>query len=340
MLEPSDEPSFAGDLRAAWAGFVDLIEPLRPDLYSYCRRLTGSVWDAEDLVQDTLLRAFGRWGAMNPAINDPRAYLQRTATNVWIDRLRHRETEANAQSDATGETSLPAETVERSSLFRDAGSRLLGLLSPQEMVALVLKESFDMTLEDIADLLRTSTGAVKAALHRARDRVKTMTVGTARQRPVSKELIDRFIARFEARDVEGLLALMLKSGVAENVGNSFHEGLKAPSGLPRFFKSLVFGHKEWPAETHYDSARLEYREIDGEPVALMFIKRRDREALMSVFRFEEADGRVARVRSYGFCPDTIRAIGKTLGVPVFTGLYRAPTPMPDGGASTGYPPSV
>jgi hypothetical protein len=48
-----------GALERAWTTYIDIVEPLRGDLYRYCRRLAGGVWDAEDLVQDTLLRAFG-----------------------------------------------------------------------------------------------------------------------------------------------------------------------------------------------------------------------------------------------------------------------------------------
>ena len=65
------------DLRTAWHRYVDMLVPLRPALHGYCRRLAGNIWDAEDLVQDTLVRAFGHWGVTYPAIRDPRAYLLR-----------------------------------------------------------------------------------------------------------------------------------------------------------------------------------------------------------------------------------------------------------------------
>src|SRR5438094_776491 len=71
---------FRNDLRAAWHRYIDLLAPLRPGLHGFCRRLTGNVWDAEDLVQDTLLRAFGTLGSVSVRIENPRAYLLRTAT--------------------------------------------------------------------------------------------------------------------------------------------------------------------------------------------------------------------------------------------------------------------
>ena len=55
----SNDAALAQDLKRAWHNFVDIMVPLRPGLHAYCRKLTGYLWDGEDLVQETLLRAFG-----------------------------------------------------------------------------------------------------------------------------------------------------------------------------------------------------------------------------------------------------------------------------------------
>jgi RNA polymerase sigma-70 factor, ECF subfamily len=325
----SNELEFRDELRAAWHRYIDALVPLRPALYNYCRRLTGSIWDAEDLVQETLLRAFGRWGVTYPEIRDPRAYLLRTATNVWIDTLRRRETEAHAPGVSPTDAPAAGADPAVSSDVRDAGTRLLQRLSPQERAAVLLKEVFDMTLEEIADLLATTTGTVKSALHRGRERLREPEGGAASRRPApSPQLLDRFIERYNAKDVKGLIALMLDGAAAENVGNSVHIGLDPAAGTPHFLYKVVHGHAEWPAEFQRDAARLERVEFEGEPIVLAFATRRGREALYAVMRFEEHDGRIARIRSYGFCPDTVRAVGEMLGVRVRTGIYRAPTPAP------------
>jgi RNA polymerase sigma-70 factor (ECF subfamily) len=329
MTELETPDALRDDLRTAWHRFVDALAPLRAVIHGYCRRLAGNVWDAEDLVQDTLLRAFGQWGVTAPPIRNPRAYLLRTATNVWIDTLRRREKEARAPMSTPDDTPAPDASPETASDVRDAGSRLLQRLSPQERAALVLKEVFDMTLEEIAELLATTTGAVKAALHRGRDRLRGPESAAASRRPLpSPELLDRFIERYDARDVKGLTALMLEGASAENVGNSFHIGLDPSEGVPGFFHAVVHGHAEWPPEFRYESARLQRVEFEGEPILLALTTRRGREALEAVFRFEERDGRIARIRAYGFCPETMRAVGEALGVRVRTGIYRAPTPAP------------
>src|SRR5688500_9237569 len=89
----SDEVARA--MRAHWFAYLDTIEGLRTPLHDYCLRLTRNTWDAEDLVQETLLKAFGMiargdlHGSSN-TIRNAKAYLFRTASNLWIDQQRRR----------------------------------------------------------------------------------------------------------------------------------------------------------------------------------------------------------------------------------------------------------
>src|SRR4029450_2658990 len=80
-------------LAGAWHQYLVGLDPMRSDLFRYCRRLTGHLWDAEDLVQETLLRAFSGLSQVLHTIKNPRAYLLRIATNLWIDTLRARAVE-------------------------------------------------------------------------------------------------------------------------------------------------------------------------------------------------------------------------------------------------------
>ena len=139
MSEPETPDALRNEMRTAWYRFLDLTAPLRPALHGYCRRLTGILWDAEDLVQDTLLRAFGHLGFVNHTIRNPRAYLLRTATNVWIDELRRRERAAQTPPTDAGDPTASDPARALSSDVRAAGARLLHLLSPQERSAVVLK---------------------------------------------------------------------------------------------------------------------------------------------------------------------------------------------------------
>ena len=85
-------------LISSWHQFLEALDPIRPDLYRYCRRLTGNIWDAEDLVQETLLRAFSHLSQVLYSIENPRAYILRVASHLWIDTVRRRASEADAQT--------------------------------------------------------------------------------------------------------------------------------------------------------------------------------------------------------------------------------------------------
>lgn len=332
MSEPQSPEILRDELRTAWHRYVDMLAPLRPALHGYCRRLTGNLWDAEDLVQDTLLRAFGHLGFLGQEVRNPRAYLLRTATHAWIDGLRRREAEARLTAEHAEPPAAPASPEAASASgarVREAGERLLQRLSPQERAAVVLKESFDMSLEEIAALLVTTPGAVKAALHRGRGRLREPEGAPASRREAPRaETVDRWIALWRAQDVKGLLELMLEGASAENVGCGIQYGRGAFEGTDNFLYKSVHGHDEWPAALQPEAVRVERAQLEGEPVLLGFATRRGREALEVILRFDEVEGRIARIRGYAFCPETMRAAGEILGRSVRTGLYRYPTPEP------------
>ncbi|HXK22569.1 MAG TPA: RNA polymerase sigma factor [Myxococcota bacterium] len=319
------------DLRAAWQRYLDFVQPLRPALHVYCRRLTHDLWDAEDLVQDTLLRAFGSLGRIPEPVRNPRSYLLRTATNLWIDRHRRREREAAALAEKAAADAEAGSGGTPSGELRDAGKRLLRL-PPRERAAVLLKDVFDLDLEESAEVLETTVGAVKSALHRARERLRKAeperdeTSAPCRSVP-SVSLVDRFVALFNASDRQGLLALVLDNATVENVGGGgIHWGYEGHRSKKSWFEGALGGHPDWPAWFQFESQRMERAIFRGEPILLHFHTRRGRESLDSMHRLEEEDGRVSRLRSYGFCPETVREVGEELGLPVLTGIYRAPTP--------------
>src|SRR6478672_6046928 len=139
----STENELPRSLRTSWHGFLETYEPLRPDLYRYCRSLTRSPWDAEDLAQDTLARAFVTLAQMGDSPANARAWLFRVASNLWIDRLRKHHREEPLEGDVPEESGAHDPRV-----AREAAGTLLGQLSPQQRAAVVLKDVFDFSLEE------------------------------------------------------------------------------------------------------------------------------------------------------------------------------------------------
>ncbi len=135
MTDSPSLPKPTEEKQDAWVAFVDATESLRRDLHRYCRRMTRTVWDAEDLVQETMLRCFGSMSAPDAEIRNPRAFMFRTATNLWIDAVRRRETEST-NADQLARFTAPA--VRPTAAARDAGIALFSGHPPQERAALVL----------------------------------------------------------------------------------------------------------------------------------------------------------------------------------------------------------
>jgi RNA polymerase sigma factor (sigma-70 family) len=193
--------------------FLALVDNLRPELHRYCSRLTGSVMDGEDVVQDSLVSAFTALKTLEAAPS-MRAWLFRIAHNRALDLLRSRALRAAEPLEAAAETpdseaTDPLEALMRQEAIRTAVARFVDLPTPQRSVV-ILKDVLGHSLEDIAALLDTTVNAVKGHLARGRARLKEINAQTLPQpvgRSPSQEAA-RFVALFNQRDWEGLRALL------------------------------------------------------------------------------------------------------------------------------------
>jgi len=312
--------------RAVWHAYIDFLTPFRPELYEYCKRLTGDIWDAEDLVQDTILRGFGFLNQVQRPIDNPRGYMIRIATNLWIDATRRRASEAQAIAVEAAEPRTGTEASLATLGARDAAARMMQMLAPQERAALVLREVFDMKLEEIAQTLGTSVGAVKAALHRGRGALQESESVRAWRRPKpSAALVERFVDGLNASDLRELLALMSDNATVEMPGNLLEVGRKDFEGKGSWLWQAVNVHPDLPAHLRPPKFVNEAGTLDGEPILLAFMVLGDSKLLMAVVRFDEEDHRISRIRAYNFNPEVIQEVGTRLGLHSGVVPYRFPT---------------
>jgi RNA polymerase sigma-70 factor (ECF subfamily) len=326
MTAQSEPPaSLAASLRSSWHGFVDTYEPLRSQLYRYCRHLTRSAWDAEDLAQEAMARAFVTLGQMGDAPPNPRAWLFRVASNLWLDQLRRRRREEplGEHDEAT-----PARDPRAS---REAAGTLLGQLPPQERAAVILKDAFDLTLEEIAEALSTTTGAVKAALHRGRGKlVEPATDGTP---PPAPGVLDDFCAAFNAADLDRLTSLLLDTAAVEVVGATTQYGPEAARrtvlfgmlfGSPRMATADTSGGMEarFMQGVLPTAPRVELVAHRGAWVFVHWYTHDDGDAVRAITSVELDGDRVAHLRNYFFNPDFIAEVCGELGLPWRSNGYR------------------
>jgi RNA polymerase sigma-70 factor (ECF subfamily) len=315
-------------VQQTWHRFLATYEPLRADLYRYSRYLTRSPWDAEDLVQDALARAFVTLAQMGSDPPNPKAWLFRVASNLWIDRMRKQRELPDGGADAQAARDVGADP--RAS--REAAGTLLVKLSPQERAAIVLKDVFDFSLDETAEALGTSTGAIKAALHRGRGKLTDDLPPPAETAPVPGAL-DAFVTAFNAGDLDGLTALLLDTAVVEVVGATTQYGPEAARRT--VLTGMLFGVRRLAdpdARTGIDPSltigvlaeppRVEARLHRGRWVLVHWYRHRDGEAVRA-FTMLELDGdRIARLRNYFYNAELIADLGAELGVPTRNNGHR------------------
>ncbi len=308
-------------VRGARFAFLDTVEPCRPDLWRYCRSLTPTVWDADDLVQETLARAFSKLSELQAPIDDPRRWLFRVATNAWIDRKRR---EATVPIGTPGDEVLdavPDEPPARATdEVRDALAVVVRTLPPQERAAVLLKDVFDFSLDETAAWLSTTRGAVKAALHRARGKLAARAADAAPvpgAAPVTDPaVLDRFVAAFNARDLDGLAALLREDATAEVTGMVQEYGRDQ-------VRNGSLHHTLFDEE---GDPRAERRLHAGREVVVLWYTKGGARAVEDVLRLETQGGQVAALSYAYFCPEVIREVAAELGAPARTNGYRYAPP--------------
>lgn len=285
-----------------------MYEPLRPELYRYCRHLTRSPWDAEDMVQEAMSRAFVSLGLMSEAPANPRAWLFRVASNLWLNRSRRARELPSAFEDEPEQPAVSAEPRET----REAAGTLLAQLSPQERAAIVLKDAFGLSLSEVAEALATSTGAIKAALHRGRD--KLITPEPEEPASVAPAVLNAFCDAFNARDLERLTTLLLGSTTLEYPG--FKLECSAEEVVNGSLRGTLFG---CPDGDHAPppTPRCELRIHRGEPIFLWW----SGEEVHAVVRVEVASDRIARLWNYYHAPELLSEVCRELDVPFRTHGY-------------------
>jgi RNA polymerase sigma-70 factor (ECF subfamily) len=217
------------------------LEQHRTELTAYAYRMLGSAFEAEDAVQEAMLRAWRSFGDFEGR-SAVRSWLYRITTNVCLDMLNGRQRRARpmdlgpAQSADTplpaplpevtwiepipdgrvmSSESDPAEVAELRESIRLAFIAALQHLPPQQRAVLILREVLRWKASEVAELLETSVASVNSALQRARASIETHDA-TATAEPMDdahQELLARYVDAFERYDMDSLTSLLKEDAV-------------------------------------------------------------------------------------------------------------------------------
>jgi RNA polymerase sigma-70 factor (ECF subfamily) len=289
-----DEADVIGMLERGRRQFLALVAPVRPELHRYCARMTGSVADGEDVVQETLARAYYELSQLKE-LPPLRPWLFRIAHNRAIDHRRHEsyraaEPLAEAGDIADEPAHEPDNMLARNQAVRAALSSFLGL-APAQRACVILKDVLDHSLDEIAAELNLSVPAVKAALHRGRATLQRVGQSAPPSVPAPREMspaLRRYASLFNAHDWDGVRALL-----ADDVRLDLVAHRKAAG---RREVSTYFSNYERVSDWQLSPAWIDGREV--------LAVRRDPQAARPDYFIELGwrDGQVAAIHDFRYVP--------------------------------------
>jgi len=214
--------------------FDGLIQEVRPKLHRYCARMVGSAFDAEDIVQEAIAKAY--YQLPTTEVRNLEGWLFRIVHNKTIDF--HRESKSSRleyvdefppDEQASSSLATPEDTIFAFSVYLQ--------LTPLQRSCVILMDVIGYTLIEISEMLDLSVGAIKAALHRGRENLRSVSQNIDNEAPLplrdaEMKLLEKYVDRFNARDFAAVRSMLaedvrldlierIQRQGAENVGRYF-----------------------------------------------------------------------------------------------------------------------
>lgn len=273
--------------------FMELVDEVRPELHRYCARMTGSVFDGEDVVQETLAKAYYALGQMVQPPN-LKPWLFRIAHNTAMDFLKRYERQHVEPVADVPERAEPEEAGVDPELV-EAALTIFTELPPVQRSAAILKDVLGQTIEETADTMGTSAGAVKAALSRARANIARSPRARLADstQPIAGETVvtlHRYVDLFNAHDWDGLRALLAAESRLEVVSRVQH---------PRAVDAGYYDRYEAYTKTQDLHAQAGF--VDGVPVIAMFDRPSSHKPAYFIL-LEVSVGRISSIRDFRYVP--------------------------------------
>jgi RNA polymerase sigma-70 factor (ECF subfamily) len=279
---------------------ASLLVAMRPKLHRYCARMTGSVIDGEDVLQDALIKAVEAHAAArvngNP-IGHPEGWLFRIAHNTALDFLRKRHRQEALRGDAEVDMMPDQLDAVESRQIASASLRTFMRLPVAQRASVILMDVLGCSLQEICEVMECSLPAAKAALHRGRTQLRVYAGepdDTPQQRlsEADRARLGAYVAHFNARDFDAIRAMISDDVRLDLVSKT---RLNGKAEVSRYFGNYS-GVSDW---------HLVPGLVEGRPAILVFDPNDGASGPKYFMLLNWTNGKIATIRDFRHAPYVI-----------------------------------
>jgi RNA polymerase sigma factor (sigma-70 family) len=305
--------TLGGDLRKIEKDYKKMIEPYRSDLWNYCYKLTKSPWDAEDLVQETLLKSLSILTKVFQELNT-KSYLFRIATNLWIDQHRKRKLNVidsyHIESVNDSVSTYEFDVMEHLEFLAQH-------LTAKQYVAFILAEVFQFKATEVGGIIGATQASVYANLNRAREaliEIKNQAEGSndllknqnVKDIKEKSETVKTLLEGFRKKD-PAIIASILDENIITDIT---HAGIEF--GKDETIKNSL---NDWKHVVLQQGEIITlYKLLWGRPVIIELESRENELYLNNIHYIEEEEGKVVFWKFYCFSWELINISARELNV--------------------------
>jgi RNA polymerase sigma-70 factor (ECF subfamily) len=286
----------AGTASSGRDAFERLLVELRPKLHRYCARMTGSVIDGEDVVQEALMKAVKAFEGRQ-TIAQPERWLFRVAHNAALDFLRRRTRAEAARSNEDPDMLVDPNGTHDDREIVSTSLRTFMRLPTVQRSSVILMDVLGYSLAEIGGIMDESVPAVKSALHRGRTRLRELAREPEDQpQPVlsgpERSLLAAYVDRFNARDFDAVRDMLADEVRLELVARTRMNGRRQVNGYFHNY-SMVNG---WHVRAGF---------VDDAPAVLVYDPTRTTDAPAYFILLRWTERKVVSIRDFRYAPYAI-----------------------------------